>query len=71
MKSARIRLADALPCPPEKTLAIAETPTGLKALDEPTQQRIINWGYAVCDAAMRSHVLNGAASPADFPYQSA
>lgn len=61
-------LATALPCPYEATLKIAETPTRLTALDEPTQQKLINWGYAVCDAAMRTHVDRAAAAPAKFPY---
>ena len=43
--------------------------TRLKRLDAAWQERLINWGYAVCDAAMRSHVA-GAANPppAAFPY---
>jgi NTE family protein len=41
--------------------------TRLKRLDSVVQERLINWGYAVCDAAMRTHVLLGAAAPA-FPY---
>jgi NTE family protein len=63
-------LADALPCPHEKTLTIAETATRLKALDAPTQERIINWGYAVCDAGMRKHVIPGTPAPKSFPYAS-
>ena len=27
-----------------------------------------DWGYAVCDAAMRSHVVPGLPAPAGFPY---
>jgi NTE family protein len=61
-------LPDALPCPYDKTVAIACTATRLKALDSATQDRIINWGYAACDAAMRKHVLTGAAAPGGFPY---
>jgi hypothetical protein len=26
-----------------------------------------NWGYAICDAAMRTHVVTGAPAPT-FPY---
>ena len=48
------RLADSLPCPPQLTSALANTPTRLKAIPELLQERIINWGYAVCDAALRS-----------------
>lgn len=51
------KLADALPCPPEKTLKLAETPTRLKRLEPEHQEHLINWGYAVCDAALRAHCI--------------
>lgn len=58
-----------LDCPPDHTLVLAETPTRLAKLDSIVQDRLINWGYAVCDTAMRTHVVAGAASPAPvFPY---
>ena len=62
------QLADALPCPYEPTLALAETPTRLKRLDDVVQERLINWGYAVCDAAMRTHVDKTLPAPNKFPY---
>ena len=31
------------------------------------QERIINWGYAICDAAMRAHV-EATSSERQFPY---
>jgi NTE family protein len=62
------QLADALPCPYERTLALAETPTRLKRLDDVVQERLINWGYAVCDAALRRHVDPAVRKPAGFPY---
>lgn len=58
----------ALPCPLSKTLLLAEVPTRLKALPDIIQERLINWGYAVCDAALRSHVDTGLKPPAGFPY---
>jgi NTE family protein len=61
------KLADALPCPQDQTLALAGMATRLKRLDSVVQERLINWGYAVCDAAMRTHVVQGAAAPT-FPY---
>jgi NTE family protein len=64
-------VANPLPCPPERTLVLAETPTRLKRLDPERQERLINWGYAVCDAAVRRHVLSDAAPPRDFPYPAA
>ena len=59
-------LPDSLPCPADKTLVLAETKTRLKRLEPAVQERLINWGYAVCDAAIRRHVLPGA--PGRFPY---
>jgi NTE family protein len=61
-------LPDSLPCPPERTSTLAETPTRLKRLEPEQQERLINWGYAICDAAMRTHVLQAAIRPAGFPY---
>lgn len=62
------QLADALPCPFARTLELANTPTRLKRMDAELQERLINWGYAVCDAAMRRHVDPDLAQPAGFPY---
>jgi len=59
---------DANGCPVAKTLALAEIPTRLKALDATMQERLINWGYAICDLAMRTHVDPKLASPRGFPY---
>ncbi len=59
-----------LPCPHDKTLAIAGIPTRLMALKASDQERIINWGYAVSDAALRTYidVAKPAAAPSGFPY---
>jgi NTE family protein len=62
------KLADSLPCPYERTLMLAQTPTRLKRLDDNMQERLINWGYAVCDAALRGHVEPQLNKPAGFPY---
>jgi NTE family protein len=61
-------LAGALPCPFDRTMALAKTPTRLKRMPDELQERLINWGYAVCDAAVRKHVDAGVAAPAGFPY---
>jgi NTE family protein len=61
-------LSDPLPCPYQRTLVLAQTPTRLKRLDEALQERLINWGYAVCDAALRRHVDPMIPKPAGFPY---
>jgi NTE family protein len=61
-------LPDCLSCDFESTTALANTPTRLKRLDGVLQERLINWGYAVCDAAMRKHVLKTAAKAIAFPF---
>ncbi len=52
-------------------LRLAEIPTRLKRVDATTQERLINWGYAVCDAALRKHVDPELLKPAGFPYPAA
>jgi NTE family protein len=64
-------LPDALPCPHAKTLELAGTPTRLQKTPALRQEQLINWGYAVCDAAMRTHVEPGAPPPATFPFPEA
>jgi NTE family protein len=41
-------------------------PARYASIDAETQQRLINWGYAVCDAAMRTHM--GATGETRLPY---
>jgi NTE family protein len=60
-----------LPCPPEQTAALAATPTRLKAMDAILQERLINWGYAICDVGMRRWVMPQASAPGGFPYPAA
>ncbi len=62
------QLADPLPCPHDTTLELAAVPTRLASMEERLQERLINWGYAVCDAALRKHVNSGLSKPA-FPYE--
>lgn len=57
-----------LPCPVDRTTALAATKTRLERMPEELQERLINWGYAACDAAMRTHVVGDGAPPARFPY---
>jgi NTE family protein len=49
-------LENHLICDYRKTIELANTPTRLKRLEKRTQERLINWGYAVCDTAIRTHV---------------
>ena len=39
----------------------------LKRMDDALQERLINWGYAVCDAALRKYVKQNLPKPV-FPY---
>lgn len=61
-------LASALPCPDARTAELALLPTRLAALPDDIQERLINWGYAICDAAMRRWVDHTLPPPAGFPY---
>lgn len=65
---ANYRLGDALECPEEKTIKLANTPTRMKRLDPVLQEKLINWGYAICDAALRKHVEPSLPAPPGFPY---
>jgi NTE family protein len=65
------QLPDALTAPLQVTLDLAETPTRLKKLPEKRQQLLMNWGYAVCDAAVRKHMPEYSSSrPQGFPFPS-
>lgn len=68
---AKYGLPDALPCPRDRTLLLAEIPTRLAAMPDILQERLINWGYAVCDAGLRRHVDPTLPPPNGFPYPSA
>ncbi|MGI9308851.1 MAG: patatin-like phospholipase family protein [Gammaproteobacteria bacterium] len=59
-----------LPCPFPETTALANMQTDLAAKDEVTQKQLINWGYAICDAGMRSFVRSDK-PPYDFPFPEA
>jgi NTE family protein len=61
-------LSDAMDCPFSQTMGLANVATRLKALDTTLQERLINWGYAVCDAALRKHVDGTLPAPISFPY---
>ena len=66
---ANYALADALPCPVDRTSELAKIPTRLKRLDPAVQERLIDWGYAVCDAALRKHLDPALPGPTRFPFQ--
>jgi NTE family protein len=64
----RYELPDALLCPISRTTELAEVPTRLKAMPTALQHRLVNWGYAVCDAAMRRHMSMANTPTAQFPF---
>lgn len=53
---ADFELEKSLPCPFERTMALAQIATRLRRMSDGQQDRLINWGYAVTDAALRKHV---------------
>jgi NTE family protein len=57
-----------LDCPFERTLELAALKTRLAELDRATQERLVNWGYAVCDAGLRAHVDSSITVADRFPY---
>lgn len=63
--------AEQHPCPNARAFELANTPTRLKAMGEELQQRLVNWAYAICDAAIRKHVNTTGAAPAGFPFKTA
>lgn len=54
--------------PRSEELALLKT--RLAKMDDTLQERLINWGYAVCDAAVRAYVdeWKDAPAPQGFPY---
>lgn len=65
---AKYQLPSALPAPLARTRELAETATRLKKLSSDHQERLINWGYAVCDAAIRKHYPPASPPAPAFPY---
>jgi NTE family protein len=57
-----------LACPEASTERLARVPTRLQALPAATQEKLINWGYAVTDAALRTGVDPQLAQPRGFPF---
>ena len=57
-----------LPCPVERTRRLAAVATDLAAKDADLQERLINWGYAVADASLRTWFDRSMHPPSRFPY---
>jgi NTE family protein len=47
---------DPLKCLTRNPMPLAEVPTRLEKMERDQQNRLMNWGYAVCDAALRAHI---------------
>lgn len=48
--------ADPLKCLTRNPVPLAEIPTRLEKMPRGLQDRLMNWGYAICDAALRAHI---------------
>ena len=62
------QVADALPVSPEATRYLSSMRTRLNPFTDAEQCRLINGGYALCDAAMRKYVIPGAGPAPRWPY---
>ena len=62
------KLPSALPAPFERTAELAAIPTRFKRLSNEQQERLINWGYAICDTAIRRHFPQPDMPAPEFPY---
>jgi NTE family protein len=64
----RLTAPNKLSCPHVQTLKLAGIGTDLGKKDDVTQDRLINWGYALCDASVRTFLDTSLKAPAAFPY---
>jgi len=60
-------LPDALSLSVSRAEELSQVPTRYAALEAGTQERLINWGYAICDTAMRKHMPD-VRRLSSFPY---
>ena len=64
---------DPLKCATRDPTYLAQIPTRLQAMDDDEQDRLMNWGYAICDAALRAHIDRAkfgiSIGAPRFPYQ--
>jgi NTE family protein len=51
-------LGDSLPCDIKASELMAAVPTSLSKMSDETRGGLVNWGYALADAAIRKHVPN-------------
>ncbi len=60
-----------LPWALDRTTVLAATPTRLAKLEDSLQERLINWGYAICDASLRRYFDPSLPLPGAYPYPGA
>lgn len=53
---------------PEVTRELSLIPTRLAKVESSTRNQLVNWGYSVCDAAIRSYVAPGLPPPLGLPF---
>jgi NTE family protein len=58
-----------LVCPPGRAAELAALPTRFAAMSDDLQERLVNWGYAICDIALRSWFDPSLPHPSEFPYR--
>lgn len=60
-----------LPATRGQTATLARIPTRLAPLAPRVQERLINWGYAICDAGLRARLDRSLRPPLGYPYPEA
>jgi NTE family protein len=61
-------LQDPLPVSPKITGQLARVPTKLRPIERRIRYQLINWGYAVCDAAIRTDLDPSLEAPTGLPH---
>lgn len=61
-------LKDTLKCRSDEVERLSMLPVNYRRIDYQNSTKLINWGYAVCDAAIRRHVDKTFLAPESFPY---
>ncbi|WND21462.1 patatin-like phospholipase family protein [Streptomyces violaceus] len=64
-------LLDTLPVLHSETLRLAAIRTRLASPGSVDTLKLVNWGYAICDAALRRYVDNSMLPPKEFPFPEA
>lgn len=67
----KYRVPSMLDCPFDRTTALANIGTRLAKLDRSVQEKLINWGYALTDCAVRKFVDDTVEPAQAFPFPTA